>query len=171
VQLVELDLDTGYDLRHLAGVWRAAVSAQDTLVTSDSRGGIVVRDQSTLEPVATLAGSRGSLDQLVFDRDGQVLMASGQEELVELYDTATWTRLAEIPAAAREGDYEGWLRPDGKAVAINGEHGVVEWTLDPRKLAAAACEVAGRNMTRAEWATYLPDQPYQRTCPDYPAGT
>jgi hypothetical protein len=48
---------------------------------------------------------------------------------------------------------------------------VAEWTLDAGELAAAACQLAGRNMTNAEWATYLPDESYRRTCPDYPAGT
>jgi hypothetical protein len=33
-----------------------------------------------------------------------------------------------------------------------------------------ACHLAGRNLTRAEWNQYLPGQPYQTTCPQWPAG-
>ena len=67
---------------------------------------------------------------------------------------------------------EGWLRPDGAAVAVNGPFGVLEWTLDPEALAAAACVMAGRNLTLAEWSTYLgDDQEYEATCPDYPAAS
>jgi hypothetical protein len=65
---------------------------------------------------------------------------------------------------------EGWLRPDGAAVAVNGPFGVLEWTLDPEALAAAACQLAGRNLTRAEWATYMTGEPYEQTCAAYPAG-
>jgi hypothetical protein len=65
----------------------------------------------------------------------------------------------------------GWLRPDGLAVAVNGSAGIVEWDLDPAHLVTAACALAGRNLTRTEWAIYLGDQPYARTCSDLPAGT
>ena len=34
---------------------------------------------------------------------------------------------------------------------------------------AAACAVAGRNLTRDEWATYLGDiATYRATCPQFP---
>lgn len=54
---------------------------------------------------------------------------------------------------------------------VNTPHGVVEWTLDPKELAGAACRAAGRNMTRTQWATYMPDAGYRQSCPDYPAGS
>ena len=31
---------------------------------------------------------------------------------------------------------------------------------------AAACELAGRNLTAAEWEQFIPDTDYRRTCPD-----
>ena len=33
-----------------------------------------------------------------------------------------------------------------------------------------ACDIAGRNLTRAEWAQYLPGEPYHATCKQWPAG-
>jgi WD40 repeat protein len=169
-EFAKLDIETGRIITGVHDVRVAAVSTQGQLVTADFDGNIEERDPETLEPVAELAGSRGILDQLAFSRDGGVLEAAGNEGTVQLYDTKGWTRLAEIPSAGPEGLLEGWLRPDGKAVAVNNEHGVVEWTLEPKRLAAAACQLAGRNMTRAEWATYMPDQAYRRTCPAYAAG-
>jgi hypothetical protein len=168
--LVALDIETGDVTAEMHNVLRAGVSNQGRLVTADYEGGIEERDPRTLEPIATLAGTRGLLEWLAFSSDGSLLIAAGDEGTVQLYDSVTWTRLGEIPSAAPEDVPEGWLRPDGRAVAVNTEHAVVEWTLDPELLAAAACELAGRNLTRAEWATYLPDQAYRRTCPDYPAG-
>jgi DNA-binding SARP family transcriptional activator len=166
-----LDLDTGQVLDRVEDGAFGVISNRGQIVTTDNYGTIVERDSVTLQPMAKLAGSQGPLEQLAFSPDGSLLLASGDEGIVQLYDTDTWTRLALIPSAAPEGINEGWLRPDGKAVAVNTEHGVVEWTLEPDRLAAAACVMAGRNLTRPEWATYLPDQRYRRTCPDYPAGT
>ena len=92
---------------------------------------------------------------------------------MQVSDSVGRTRIGDaIPSSAPEGTVEAWLRPDGEAVAVNGPFGVVEWNLDPDALAAAACELAGRNLTPAEWSTYLgDDQEYEPTCPDYPAAS
>ncbi len=43
------------------------------------------------------------------------------------------------------------------------------WDLDPEHWATTACRVAGRNLTRAEWADNIGElAPYQATCPDLP---
>ena len=34
-----------------------------------------------------------------------------------------------------------------------------------------ACLVAGRNFTKAEWARYVGDRPYEDVCPQYPPGS
>jgi WD40 repeat protein len=33
-----------------------------------------------------------------------------------------------------------------------------------------ACRTAGRNLTSAEWSTFLPGEPYHQTCPEFPPG-
>jgi hypothetical protein len=36
----------------------------------------------------------------------------------------------------------------------------------------SACHIAGRNLTRPEWDTYIGDlAPYHATCPEYPVAT
>jgi len=32
------------------------------------------------------------------------------------------------------------------------------------------CDLANRNLTQEEWQHYLPDESYQKTCPQYPEG-
>ena len=171
VTLARLEVGTGRVLGSIDNVALAAVSTDGRVVVADSFGNITEHDPTSLEPVANLAGSLGPLDQLAFSRDGRLLLAAGDEGTVQLYDSRTWTRLGLIRSQAPTQVVEGWLRPDGRAVAVNGEHGVVEWSLEPKVLAAAACDLAARNMTRTEWATYLPDVAYRRTCDRFPAGT
>jgi hypothetical protein len=36
--------------------------------------------------------------------------------------------------------------------------------LSPEHLAATVCEKAGRDITREEWRTYVPDSPYRSLC-------
>ena len=46
-----------------------------------------------------------------------------------------------------------------------GANGIVIWNLDERAWLDAACVLAGRNLTHAEWDEYLADfGPYHVTC-------
>lgn len=43
------------------------------------------------------------------------------------------------------------------------------WRLRRTELERLACQTAGRNLTRGEWARYFADRDYERTCPGWPA--
>ncbi len=58
------------------------------------------------------------------------------------------------------------MRSDGLEMAAASDHGIVVWDLDPNHWVTAACEVAGRNLTREEWDHYLGVLcSYRATCP------
>lgn len=50
----------------------------------------------------------------------------------------------------------GMLRPDGEELAVNVAQGVQLWDLRPATQFAAACRIAGRELTAQEWTAYLP---------------
>ena len=64
------------------------------------------------------------------------------------------------------------LSPDGKYVFVGGPGASVRRiTLDPARWATVACDVAGRNLSRAEWDRYFGSiAAYDRTCPNSPPG-
>ena len=107
------------------------------------------------------------MGSLQFSADGTILLATSEDQTVAIYDVATRTRLGDpIPVDAPLTVF-GSLRPDGRAVAVSVSDGVAIWDLDPDHL-AAACRMAGRNLTTAEWATYLSELGDRRaTCPEY----
>jgi hypothetical protein len=57
--------------------------------------------------------------------------------------------------------------PDGKTLAVSLDNIII---LDGWSWLDLACQLAGRNLSQAEWKEYLGDIPYQKTCPQYPAG-
>ncbi len=67
---------------------------------------------------------------------------------------------------------------DGKWLTVGGENPdnaartldtFQLWDLDPDHWEIAACRIAGRNLTRAEWADNIGDlAPYRATCPELP---
>jgi len=52
----------------------------------------------------------------------------------------------------------------GDLVFLSDGSSVRSWSITPERLVAHACRVAGRDLTRAEWAEVLPDRPYGSTC-------
>ena len=64
-----------------------------------------------------------------------------------------------------------WLTVGGERPEnlVRGQDTFQIWDLDPEHWATAACRVAGRNLTRAEWADNIGElAPFQATCPDLP---
>ncbi len=44
------------------------------------------------------------------------------------------------------------------------------WKRPPAAWAEAGCRLVNRNLSQAEWEQFAGERPYQRTCPDLPAG-
>lgn len=131
-----------------------SVSLDGTLVGT-SAGAITRYDLDTLEPLGELAGASGEVNSLQFSDDGRLLLATSNDQTASLYDVATGTRLGDPITTSAPLIYPAFLRADGAALAVTDAAGVVLWDLDPDRLAAAACRVAGRDLTTSEWATYL----------------
>lgn len=115
--------------------------------------------------MATFAGARGLVSSLQFSVDGSTLVVTSPDQAVQVYDVGTRLRLGDaIPSQSPRT--EGWLRPDGRAVAVNEHARVAAWQLDAHHLVSAACVLAGQNLARTEWDTYVgPGTAYRRTCP------
>jgi WD40 repeat protein len=91
----------------------------------------------------------------------------------QLYDAAT---LEPIGAPFPTGTVPAGIAPSGP-IAVNGSGTMFAettrldptlWHVDPDSWLKVACDIAGRNLTSAEWQHYLPHRAYQRTCPQYP---
>jgi DNA-binding SARP family transcriptional activator/WD40 repeat protein len=165
------DVDTGQRLRTGMPLQaRIAISSDGVMVGADTTGDVTEFDPETLQPVAKFPGSRGGPTSLQFSADGSLLLVTSPDQSVQVYDVATRSRLGDaLPSASLNGTVEGWLRPDGKAVAVNGRDGIELWSLDRQTLADAACTLAGRNLSRTEWETYVgADTAYRQTCPQFP---
>jgi hypothetical protein len=56
--------------------------------------------------------------------------------------------------------------PNGEGFYGIGDGHIEVWQLDPEIWIAAACRLAGRNLTQAEWERYgVRGEPLPRTCP------
>ncbi len=109
-------------------------------------------------------GHSTDIMRLAFSPDGKWLALTGKRH-ISLWDAQTQERLAILHQGQTDSDNIRTvaISPDGQWLAVAGEY-VLLWRLDAGFWADAACRMAGRNMSTAEWQAYAADAPYQKTC-------
>ena len=98
-------------------------------------------------------------------------VANGDKS-ISLWDVSNLNMPVELgtPLEGHQGTVRSMaFSRDGRTLASGSEdHKIILWNIDPDSWQARACQLAGRNLTQAEWAQYLGDLPYQQTCPQWP---
>ena len=130
------------------------------IVTSDQDGSLELRDPATLDVMTGVAGLERPVIAPSFTRDGQLMVTTD-----DLTAAVRLWRLDELEqfGGPIEGVVGGTIHPDGSALVLGGDP-ALRLPLDPDVWVSAACETAGRNLTREEWKRYFADEPYRRTC-------
>ena len=106
----------------------------------------------------------GPLGPISFSPDGRLLAASSVDGTQTLWDLRARRRLGKsFPARQGVVPTAGHFAPDGDLV-IDYFGDAAKWPTDPRRWQRYACQVAGRELTRAEWSEVLPDRDYRRIC-------
>jgi hypothetical protein len=103
-----------------------------------------------------------------FAPDGDQVAAL-QDHEVALWDGHTGEYQGSVPLPADAVPAFRWL-PGGSGLLIASADGRT-WTADTRtdRWPNRACDIAGRNLTRAEWRRFFPSRRYHATCPRWPA--
>jgi WD40 repeat protein len=137
-----------------------------TIATGNNFGDVDFWDADTGRKLPQQIASRGGgVPSLSFDPSGNRLMTTNADGSVQLWALPTGEPIGSpIPGAAVGG--WGTFFPNGKhIIAVFGTGTGDVWNVDPTRWNAQACQIANRNLTRAEWHAYLPDRPYSKTCP------
>lgn len=127
--------------------------------------------RNTAAPDAVYSGHRTTVRSLAFSVDGKLLASGDDESAIRLW------RFEDSESAPRSVVLEGHRRPV-RALAfarsneflVSGadDESIRRWTVPLEKLSACARIAAGRNLTIAEWARYLPESPYRPAFWDLP---
>ncbi|MET1061185.1 MAG: WD40 repeat domain-containing protein, partial [Nocardioides sp.] len=146
------------------------------LAVGGAEGRVSVLDTESWELVhepALLQGAR--IVDVGWLSDGRTVVASGMDERASLYDSSrNLVRAGPFPASDQPPDGRGYAYvvpgADDELVLSGGDQPGHRYPLDPAVWLATACRIAGRDLTRDEWRTYLPDRPYRRTCAEILGG-
>jgi len=150
---------------HTGAVYSVAFSPDGhTLASGDLDHKIILWDAVRHTRLATLIGHTGAVRSVAFSLDGHTLASGSDDDEIILWDAARRIRLATMTAHTL-GVNSITLGPDGRSLASGGEnHNVVLWDLDVASWRQRLCAIVGRDLTRDEWATYVPGHKYRSTC-------
>jgi WD40 repeat protein/DNA-binding SARP family transcriptional activator len=111
-----------------------------------------------------LAGQNGTVLSLSFDPTGQRLMTTSSDGKIRLWNLAT-EKLIGTALPGSNGGGKGTFFPNGKRlIAVFPSGTGIIWNVDPASWNARACKVAGHNLSRTEWRSFLPNVPYRNVC-------
>ncbi|MGH3900266.1 MAG: hypothetical protein ACRDTA_18885, partial [Pseudonocardiaceae bacterium] len=162
------------------GTVRSVALAPDghTLATaSDDRTAILwdltdpTRPQQFDQP---LTAHTGSVHSVAFSPDGRTLATASIDRTVilwDLTDPAEPYQLGPPLTAHAEAVTSVAFSPDGHTLATaSNDRTVILWDLTDLnqvrdRAVERACSIAGGGLNRDEWKRYLPDLPYQDSCP------
>jgi len=151
-----------------------------TIVTGDfDRTALLwdVTDRTKPRRLTALTGHAYRITALAFSRDGKTLATADMDSWATVWDVAQPTkpvRLATVKLNHYATPASMAFSPDGTTLAIGTDEGwdsshLGLWDVtelnslraDPAKV---GCTFGGGGLTADEWARYIPELPFQRTC-------
>ena len=157
-------------VRSLSGpvaAYSVAFSPDGKLVAvGDNSGTVVLWDPARGARVGSpLIAHNGGVSSLAFSPDGRALATAGFDGNVGLWNVSARKLIGgPLPSGPSAGSVSFF--PDGKQLlgTLGSGTGTL-WNVDPRAWEARACGVAGRQLTRTEWADFLGGRAYADVCP------
>lgn len=122
------------------------------------------RSDGLLTPLDTLAKPVAGASHLEISDDGTLLLLQGAKGYTALYHTAAGIKLGTDIVTDSPFWQPAHLAPDGQTLVTNAARGILIWNLDPDSFRSAACRLAGRDLTEAEWRRYVGDGPQVELC-------
>ena len=164
-----LDERTTVDLASVDRPADLSWSADGTLLLAAGQAGpLHVVDTATWEARAPAFAADTARLQIEWLPDGHTVVVTGASTTARLFDVERSVARAGLPAAVGDLQATTYLVPDpaDDLVFLNDREWVMRYPTAPSAWLRAACGVADRDLTRAEWDRYLPGREYRATCSD-----
>ena len=142
-----------------------------TVAVGSNNGEVRIVDAETGVTAPAIPAHDGIVESVSFAPDVKTFVTTGRDGAIRLWDTATRQLLGGVQPLGPNRLVQARFVDSGRVLITYSTGQIFEWDPRPASWEAHACRVAGRNLTKAEWAELFPDRAYRSTCPQYPAGT
>jgi WD40 repeat protein len=136
------------------------------MVVGTFEGGVALLDVATGRVLARHTERLSyQISSVKFAPDGTIVALGGRDGRAHLLAADTLHEIGQLPLAT--GAAWGFVsyNADGSRLSAVDDRGrVMHWDTRPDSWIGRACTIVDRDFTPAEWATYLPGVPHQRTC-------
>jgi WD40 repeat protein len=108
-----------------------------------------------------------AITSIAFDPTGQRFATTGARDgTVKLWFTSTLEQEG-TPLATEPGGTStvAFVPNSGNLLVIDDHGNAFTWPTSPAAWEQRACAIAGRNLTRKEWARFITGQSYTAVCP------
>jgi WD40 repeat protein/energy-coupling factor transporter ATP-binding protein EcfA2 len=144
----------------------AVVSKFNFIATGDINGLVNLFTNNRFSSPNTLTGHVGEIDALQINENGTALLTAGKDRAVRVWNLSEITQPPLVLT-----DHEDWVwstdfSANNKWIFSATEDGMLHvWPYSIDKMGAELCDTLTRNMSAAEWDTYVgSDLPYEKTC-------
>ncbi|HEX6388419.1 MAG TPA: WD40 repeat domain-containing protein, partial [Solirubrobacteraceae bacterium] len=144
----------------------ARYSPDGRLIALGLGAGTQVWSTTDWRPVTrTFAGQAGLAFSAAFSSDNRTLVTGSDDGALRLWDIESEQAVG-APLPGSTGHFAApFFAPDDSAVIAGYDTGqAIRWDIRPASLMRRACRLAGRTLTRAEWAEFLPSRDYDPAC-------
>jgi DNA-binding SARP family transcriptional activator/WD40 repeat protein len=147
-------------ITNVAGIAQAG----NSVLVGTGDGLLRAFDPRTMHVRSVLPSPGGVIIWIGVARDGNRFVGVVADGNIRVGDIAAHAFLGEpigdttddqIDGAAFDVTTVPAFSPNGEELAYATNGGIVEWNLDPQHLIAAACHVAGRDLSASEWQHYV----------------
>ncbi len=109
---------------------------------------------------SSLPGHTDAVNSVAFNPDGRTLATASSDRTVRLWDIRTHRQTGTPLIGHTAPIFSMVFSPNGRILATGGgekDHTVRFWDVTiPANISVAVCAIAGRSLTQAEWARYVP---------------